>query len=178
MGNYVFTLMPVGEKGKNLSQPTLRVDWQWHIGHGWAHSVLLQNWVKPGQQITTVCTRSDPPAATCSCWADGAPQTYSLCSAGLAKSPVWEAKQIHTLQLSKPVCPVGIVLWISRMEGWRDGCWIQLFGWLWPKSSRFWHVAHRTRGPKRSHHHGSTAKLAFPLHHWPFPCSTNISLAE
>lgn len=47
---------------------------------------------------------------------------------------------------------------------------------LWPKTSRFWHVAHRTRGSESSHHHGSMAKPAFPLYHPHFPCSTNISL--
>lgn len=66
------------------------------------------------------------------------------------------------------------------MEAWLldPGLRSQLFGCLWPKSSRFWCVAGRTRGSKSSHHHGSTAKLAFPLHHQHFPCSTNISPAE
>lgn len=56
MGNHVFILMPVGEKGKSLLQPTFGVsDTE---GHGaWLGSVLVPSWVKPGQQITAVCTK-------------------------------------------------------------------------------------------------------------------------
>lgn len=103
-GNHIFILRPMGEKGKDLSQPTHSI--YRHVrdtGHSWGtwcpRTELGETWAADCSSLHKGWSTSSYVLLPSRCSTDPL-QTYSSRSAGLAKSTGWGANQICVPKLN------------------------------------------------------------------------------